>query len=132
MATNKEKLALLILLDEIETLRCWLDDTAYPRRSRSAFEEAVEDVRVVFAMSDEKFIYYVWRDGDEPENAERVKALDSQEAACIGLEWLLESEIKEGVFKVWVSNSANLDTHAWNVEVTYSPQFYASPGFDIA
>ncbi len=50
MATKAERVALVDLLDEIETLRCWLDDTAYPRQSRAALEKAVETARKIFRL----------------------------------------------------------------------------------
>lgn len=43
----QEKKAIAKLLDQIETLRAWLDDTAYPRRSRAELEEAVNQVEII-------------------------------------------------------------------------------------
>lgn len=50
MATKKEKAALVILLDELQTARFWFEDTAYPRRSRARFEEAIAGVKKAFQL----------------------------------------------------------------------------------
>lgn len=41
MATTRELKALTKMLEQVETLNAWLDDTAYPRRSREALDEAI-------------------------------------------------------------------------------------------
>jgi hypothetical protein len=48
--TKAQQEALRDLLHEIETLRCWLDDTGYPRRSKALLDESVERAREVFAI----------------------------------------------------------------------------------
>ena len=52
MATKREKKALLKLLDELETVRYWLRDTAYPRRSRERLDEALAETRAAFGLPD--------------------------------------------------------------------------------
>lgn len=48
MATKAEKAALAELLRQIEDLWSWLDDTAYPRRSREPLQRALDTVHEVF------------------------------------------------------------------------------------
>ena len=43
--TKKESLIIKGLLKEIDTLQSWLEDTGYPRLSRIALSEALEDVK---------------------------------------------------------------------------------------
>jgi len=51
MATKAEKAALAELLRQIEDLWSWLDDTAYPRRSRESLQQALDTVYDVFDLT---------------------------------------------------------------------------------
>ena len=51
MATKAEKAALAELLRQIEDLSSWLDDTAYPRRSREPLQQALDTVCDVLDLS---------------------------------------------------------------------------------
>jgi len=51
MATKAEKAALAELLRQIEDLSSWLDDTAYPRRSREPLQQALDTVCDVFDLT---------------------------------------------------------------------------------
>ena len=48
MSTKSEKAAVISLLEAIEDLRVWLDDTGYPRRSRIRLDESVAAVCAAF------------------------------------------------------------------------------------
>lgn len=50
MAKKKELEALNSLLEEIETLAAWLEDTAYPKRSKQSLDDAVGTVKTTFRV----------------------------------------------------------------------------------
>jgi len=55
VATKKEREAIERLLDELETVDAWLDDTMFPRLSRATFRAARSNVRETFGFADDLF-----------------------------------------------------------------------------